>query len=45
VDPVRSEALAWRHRTNGMSHIGFSEALDGKTVAWMEQASEEQYRR
>jgi quercetin dioxygenase-like cupin family protein len=31
--------------TNGMSHIAFSEALDGKTVAWMEQVSEEQYRR
>jgi quercetin dioxygenase-like cupin family protein len=30
---------------NGMSHIAFSEALDGKTVALMEQASEEQYRR
>jgi quercetin dioxygenase-like cupin family protein len=29
--------------TNGMSHIAFSEALDGKTVAWMEQVSEEQY--
>jgi quercetin dioxygenase-like cupin family protein len=31
--------------TNGMSHIAFSEALDGKTVTWMEQVSEEQYRR
>jgi quercetin dioxygenase-like cupin family protein len=31
--------------TNGMSHIAFSEALDGKTVEWMEQVSEEQYRR
>jgi quercetin dioxygenase-like cupin family protein len=31
--------------TNGVSHIAFSEALDGKTVAWMEQVSEEQYRR
>jgi quercetin dioxygenase-like cupin family protein len=31
--------------TNGMSHIAFSEALDGKAVAWMEQLSEEQYRR
>ena len=29
--------------TNGMSHIAFSEALNGKTVAWMEQVSEEQY--
>jgi quercetin dioxygenase-like cupin family protein len=31
--------------TNGMSHIAISEALDGRTVAWMEQVSEEQYRR
>ena len=31
--------------TNGMSHIAFSEALDGKTVEWMEQVTEEQYRR
>ena len=31
--------------THGMSHIAFSEALDGKTVDWMEQVSEEQYRR
>ncbi len=30
--------------TNGMSHIAFSEALDGKTVEWMEQVSDEQYR-
>ena len=27
-----------------MSHIAFSEALDGKTVEWMEQVSDEQYR-
>ena len=31
--------------TVGMSHIAFSEALDGKTVDWLEQVSEEQYRR
>lgn len=31
--------------TVGMSHIAFSEALDGKTVEWMEQVSDEQYRR
>lgn len=30
--------------TVGMSHIAFSEALDGKTVDWLEQVSEEQYR-
>ncbi|HEX5232487.1 MAG TPA: cupin domain-containing protein [Bradyrhizobium sp.] len=31
--------------TVGMSHIAFSEALDGKTVEWMEQVSDAQYRR
>lgn len=29
----------------GMSHIAFSEALDGKTVDWMEKVSDEQYGR
>ena len=29
--------------TNGMSHIAFSEALDGKTVDWMEHVTDEQY--
>lgn len=29
---------------NGMSHIAFSEALNGKSVEWMEQVSDEQYR-
>lgn len=29
--------------TVGMSHIAFSEAVDGKTVDWMEQVSAEQY--
>jgi quercetin dioxygenase-like cupin family protein len=32
-------------RTVGMSHIAFSEALDGKTVEWMEKVSDEQYGR
>jgi quercetin dioxygenase-like cupin family protein len=30
---------------NGMSHIAFSEALDGKSVQWMEKVTDEQYRR
>lgn len=30
---------------NGMSHIALAEALDGKTVEWMEHVSDEQYRR
>lgn len=29
----------------GMSHIAFSEALDGKTVEWREKVSDEQYGR
>jgi hypothetical protein len=28
----------------GMSHIAFSEALDGKSVEWMEHVTDEQYR-
>jgi quercetin dioxygenase-like cupin family protein len=31
--------------TNGMSHIAFSESLDGKSVEWMEKVTDEQYRR
>jgi quercetin dioxygenase-like cupin family protein len=31
--------------TVGMSHIAFSEALDGTTVEWMEKVSDEQYPR
>jgi len=27
----------------GMSHIAFSEALDGETVEWMEQVTDDQY--
>ena len=31
--------------TTGMSHIAIQEQLDGKAVDWMEQVSDEQYRR
>jgi quercetin dioxygenase-like cupin family protein len=31
--------------TMGMAHVAISEALDGKTVEWMEHVSDEQYRR
>jgi len=31
--------------TLGMTHIAISETLDGKTVDWMEQVSEEEYQR
>lgn len=30
--------------TEGMSHIAIQEQLDGKTVDWMEQVSDEEYR-
>lgn len=30
--------------TTGMSHIAIQEARDGKTVDWLEQVSDEQYR-
>jgi quercetin dioxygenase-like cupin family protein len=30
--------------TTGMTHIAIQEALDGKTVEWMEHVSDEQYR-
>ena len=43
--PARREALAWRHRTTAMSHVAIAEALDGKSVDWMEQVPEQQYRR
>jgi quercetin dioxygenase-like cupin family protein len=29
--------------TNGMTHIAITEALDGKTVDWMEKVTDEQY--
>jgi 4-carboxymuconolactone decarboxylase len=28
-----------------MTHVAIQEALDGKTVDWMEQVSDEDYRR
>lgn len=31
--------------TTGMTHIAIAEALDGKSVNWMEQVSDQQYRR
>ncbi|MGO9117720.1 MAG: cupin domain-containing protein [Desulfomonilaceae bacterium] len=31
--------------TTGMTHIAIQEQLDGKAVDWMEQVSDEQYRR
>jgi quercetin dioxygenase-like cupin family protein len=31
--------------TTGMTHIAIQEALNGKTVEWLEQVSEEQYKK
>jgi quercetin dioxygenase-like cupin family protein len=31
--------------TSGMTHVAISEALDGKTVDWLEHVSDEQYKR
>jgi quercetin dioxygenase-like cupin family protein len=31
--------------TTAMTHIAIQEALDGKTVEWMEKVSEEQYKK
>jgi quercetin dioxygenase-like cupin family protein len=31
--------------TTGMTHIAVQEALNGKTVEWLEQVSEEQYKK
>jgi quercetin dioxygenase-like cupin family protein len=31
--------------TTGMTHVAIQEALDGKTVDWMEQVGDEDYRR
>jgi len=30
--------------SSSMSHVAITEALDGKTVEWMESVSEQQYR-
>lgn len=55
VQEIRPGDIAWippgvKHwhgasSTVGMSHIAFSEALDGKTVEWMEKVLDEQYPR
>lgn len=55
VEEVRSGDVVWfepneKHwhgasATNAMSHIAIQENLNGKVVDWMEQVTEEQYRR
>ena len=54
VDEIRQGDVVWipagqKHwhgagPNSSMAHIGIVEALDGKTVDWMEQVSDEQYR-
>ena len=55
VEEIRPGDVVWfapgeRHwhgatATTGMSHIAIQEALDGKTVDWMEHVSDAQHRR
>ena len=55
VEEIRTGDVVWipsgtRHwhgatATTPMSHVAIAEALDGKSVDWMEQVTEEQYRR
>ncbi len=55
VQEIRPGDIAWippgvKHwhgatETTGMSHIAISETLDGKSVEWMEQVTDEQYTR
>jgi quercetin dioxygenase-like cupin family protein len=55
IQEIRSGDVVWippgvKHwhgatATMGVTHIAISEALDGKTVEWMEHVSDEQYRR
>jgi len=53
IDEIRSGDVIWfapgeKHwhgasQTTAMTHIAIQEKLDGKTVDWMEQVSDEQY--
>ena len=55
IEEIRPGDVAWfapgeKHwhgatPTTAMTHIAIQEALNGKVVDWMEQVSEEQYRR
>jgi quercetin dioxygenase-like cupin family protein len=55
VEEIRPGDVVWfspgeKHwhgatRTTAMTHIAIQERLDGKVVDWMEQVSDEQYRR
>ena len=54
VEAIRPGDVVWfapgeRHwhgatATTGMSHMAIQEKLDGRTVDWMEQVTDEQYR-
>jgi hypothetical protein len=45
VVSARAQALARSVKTNAMTHIAIQESLDGKNVEWLEQVSDEQYRK
>ena len=55
VEEIRPGDVVWfppglRHwhgatATTGMTHIAIQEALDGKTVDWLEHVTDEQYRK
>jgi len=55
IEPIRPGDVTWllpdeKHwlgatATTAMTHIAIQEQLDGKVVDWMEQVSDEQYRR
>jgi len=55
TEEVRSGDVVWfppglKHwhgasKTNAMTHIAIQESLDGKNVEWLEQVSDEQYRK
>jgi len=42
---TREMITTFRQRTGRMTHIAIQEALNGKTVDWMEKVSDKQYRR
>ncbi len=44
-DTARRETLARRDATDAVTHIATRENVDGNVVIWMEQVTDEQYRK
>jgi hypothetical protein len=44
-DDNECNTLAWSYGYHGMIHIAIHEQLEGQVVEWMEQVSDEQYRK